>query len=383
MAVEEYEKPEQLRSFFSTRGMANNNPNDSQSSWKFFHRPVDTWEAMYRDCLAAAQSIEFEQYILENDALGRRFMELFIEKAKAGIKIFIICDMFGSSLLTRSSLVRKLRRHGGRLHFYNNIAGWTALLPWRWFPRTHTKTLLIDSSIAYTGGVCMAERMRNWRDTHVRITGPVITQIRQAFDDIENRILRKKSRGISEIKRDQRFHYFLSSPKQERYAVYEELEKAVTEAKRYIYITSAFFIPNHRFLDLLKNACARGVDVRVLVPARSDVPLADWICLSYMPLLLAAGLRIFHYRETVLHSKTAIIDDQWGTVGSTNFDVISFFHNREANIVTTDVDAVAELKKQFYADLEYSGELKENDWQKIPLWKKLVGRLARILKVFF
>jgi cardiolipin synthase len=363
--------------------MASNNPDGSKYSWRFFYRPLETWEAMYRDCLNAGKSIEFEQYILENDAVGRRFMELFIEKAKAGVKIFLICDRFGSSLLSRSSLVRKLRRHGGRLHFYNDFNGGKVFMPWRWFPRTHTKTLLIDSTIAYTGGVCMAERMRHWRDTHVRITGPVVAEIRQAFDDIENRILGEKTKGIPERKKDHRFLYFLSRPKQERYAVYEEFEKAIAGAKRYIYITSAFFIPNRRFLALLKQAYDRGVDVRVLVPERSDVILADWVCLSYTPNFFAAGLRIFHYQATVLHSKTAIIDDHWGTVGSTNFDVISFFHNREANIMTTDAEAIAELKQQFFADLHCSKELTKKEWGKIPLWKKIVGRVARILKAFF
>lgn len=355
----------------------------STYSWRFFYRPHETWEAMYYDCKAASKSIEFEQYIFENDRVGRRFMEMFIEKAKEGVKVFVICDTFGSALFLQSSLVRKLRRHGGRVHFYNAFKDAGALTPWRWFPRTHIKTLLIDSSVAYTGGVCIAERMRHWRDTHMRITGPVIAQIRQSFDDIENRILRKKSKGIPASHEDRRFLYFLSRPKQERCDVYRELSKAVDEATRYIYITSAYFIPNRRFLEKLRKAHERGVDIRVLVPDHSDVPPADWMRLSYTPRFFAAGLRIFHYRETVLHSKTAIIDDNWGTVGSTNFDVISFFHNREANIVTTDADAITELKQQFFADLQCSTELTQEAWRNVPLWKKIVGFGARILRTFF
>ncbi len=351
-------------------------------SWRFFYRPNETWDAMYRDCQAARTSIEFEQYIMENDAVGRRFMELFIAKAKEGLKIFLICDTFGSAMLVRSSLVKQLRRHGGRLHFYNAINVWTIVMPWRWFPRTHTKTLLIDSSIAYTGGVCMAERMRHWRDTHMRVTGPVVEQIRQAFDDIENRILRKKAKRMR-LRRNHRFLYFINRPKQKHCGVYNELVRAVSEAKQYIYITSAFFVLNRRFLALLRQAQARGVDIKILVPEYSDVWPADWICLSYTPRFLKAGLRIFHYQETVLHSKTAIIDDSWATVGSTNFDVISFFYNREANIVITEKEAIADLKQQFFADLHCSTELTWEGWRNVPLWKKLAGRAARMLKVFF
>jgi len=338
---------------------------------------------MYHDCLAARKSIEFEQYILENDTVGRRFMELFIAKAKEGLKVFLICDTFGSSLLYRSPLVKELRQYGGQLHFYNNLNIWHILTPWRWFPRTHTKTLLVDSSIVYTGGVCMAERMRQWRDTHIRLTGPVITQVRQAFDEIENKIRGKKIKKPYEIPKARRFRYFLSRPRRARHAIYMELVKAITEARQYIYITSAFFIPNRRFIRLLKRAYIRGVDVRILVPERSDVTLADWLCLSYTPHFLASGLRIFHYQETVLHSKTAIVDDRWGTVGSTNFDVISFFHNREANIMITDPQAIADLKAQFFKDLEFSTEFTREAWKNVPLWKKIAGFFARGIKAFF
>jgi cardiolipin synthase len=363
--------------------MPNEAVKKADTSWQFFLEPQKTWDAMYQDCSQAKKSIEFEQYILENDAVGRRFMELFTQKAKEGLKIFVICDRFGSSLLYRSKWVRKLRRHGGRLYFYNPLSKWMILTPWRWFPRTHTKTLLIDSAIAYTGGVCIAERMRHWRDTHIRVTGPVVSEIREAFDDIENRILQKKSKGIPVVGKDRPFRYILNRPLQRRGAVYKELVKAVQDANHYIYITSAFFIPNRRLLRELKAAHDRGVDVRVLVPGHSDVPMADWLCLSYTPRFFAAGLRIYHYQGTVLHSKTAIIDDSWGTVGSTNFDIISFFHNREGNIVTTDANAITEMKQQFFVDLEHSAELTVEGWKKVPLWKKAAGFAARILREFF
>lgn len=337
---------------------------------------------MYRDCQGAGKSIEFEQYILEDDAVGQRFLKLFIDKAKAGVKVFLICDTFGSWLLSRSPLVRQLRRHGGYVHFYNFRKDAWALMPWRWFPRTHTKTLLIDSAIAYTGGVCLDERMHHWRDTHVRVTGPVIAQIRRAFDEIEHRILRKKWKHASFLPKDRRFLYFQNLSRRRR-DVYREMARAIRGAEHYIYISSAYFIPGRRILALLKRAHARGVDVRVLVPERSDIRLADWVRLSHTPHFLDAGLRIFHYRETVMHSKTAIIDDRWATVGSTNFDLLSFFYNREANVVTTDREAIAELKRQFISDLQCSTELTWENWQQVPWWKKAAGHAGRVFEVWF
>lgn len=354
----------------------------SAYSWQFFTQPEETWQAMYNDCANAKESIEFEQYILENDSVGQRFLELFIQKAKQGLRIFIICDMFGSALFYRSPLVRKLRKHGGRLHFYNPLRRWMVLMPWLWFPRTHAKTLLVDSKIAYAGGVCVAERMKNWRDTHMRITGPVIGQVRKAFDEIENRILYETINHNAESDNDQRFRYLINRPMQNRFSIYRELEKTVTEAKNYIYITSAFFVPNKRFIKLLALARSRGVDIKIIIPEYSDVLPADWLCLSYTNRLLKAGLRIFHYQKTILHSKTAIIDDSWATVGSTNFDILSFFYNREANIIIGDKKAIADIKSHFINDLKFSREFTLKDWQKIPLWKKAVGYCMRIIKVF-
>lgn len=338
---------------------------------------------MYEDCRNATKSIEFEQYIFENDSVGQSFMELFIDKAKEGISVFLIFDTFGSALLRKSSLVSELRRHGGRVYFYNTITLWMIFVPWHWFPRTHIKTLLIDSTIAYTGGVCMAERMRHWRDTHLRFTGPVVEQIREVFDDMESCIMRKKSSRNIVPRKDSSFLYIVSRPWRRCCGVYKELVKTIKSAQQYIYITSAFFIPNNRFLRLLSQAHKRGVDVKILVPECSDVPLADWLCLSYTRRFLGAGLRIFHYQETVLHSKTAVVDDRWATIGSTNFDVISFFHNREANIVITELEAIAELKQRFFMDLENAHELTLEEWKMIPLWKKVAGYAARSVRVFF
>jgi cardiolipin synthase A/B len=105
--------------------------------------------------------------------------------------------------------------------------------------------------------------------------------------------------------------------------------------------------------------------------------------LSYMPRLMRAGIKIFHYQETVLHSKTLVVDDNWATVGSTNMDVLSFFHNREANFITTHPEVINELKAQFKQDLQKSIEFTPERWGRVPLWKKWVGYAARLLKLFF
>lgn len=342
---------------------------------------------MYEDCKKAEISIEYEQYIFENDVVGRRFMRLFIEKAAQGVSVFLICDKYGSGSFFTSPLVRKLRRVGGHFHFYNPLRWWQFALPWYWFPRTHTKTLLIDSNIAYTGGVCIAERMPDWRDTQIRVTGPVVAEIRRSFDKVEKRVFR---RYHGKIKRppltippgDGHFSYLTNQPRRSRHHLFDELIRSIRHAEKYIYLTTAYFVPHNRFIELLEQAARRGVDVRLLVPERSDILLADYVCLSYVPRLRRAGIGIYHYHKSLLHSKTAVIDDSWGTVGSTNFDLLSFFHNREANIMTSEPLAVAELKAHFMADLKHSYAMTPYRWAAIPRWKPCLGYFMRVLKLF-
>ncbi len=355
-----------------------------EHSWNFYLTTHEVWEAMYRDCEEAKISIELEQYIFGNDSLGRKFMELFIRKAKEGIKIFIICDKFGSMKLFRSPLVRRLRLNGGKFYFYHPISAWNILTPWWWFPRTHTKALLVDSSIAYVGSACMEECMNNWRDTQVRITGPVVGYVRKAFDKLEYALIHRKKTAFTEASpKDDTFRYVINQPKLLRHRMYHELKDSIQNAEHYIYIAVPYFIPNNRFFKLLRHARVRGVEVTLLITRHSDVPLADWIFLSYSKRLLNAGVDVLRYCKETLHCKTAVIDDKWATVGSTNFDVLSFFHNREANIITTDAKAVSEIKQQFLDDLKYGKKLTEDDWYKLPLHKRIASYLARSLKVFF
>jgi cardiolipin synthase len=340
---------------------------------------------MYEDCARARESIEFEQYILENDAIGRRFMELFTQKAAEKVKIFILCDKFGSLHLWRSRWVRNLRKAGGAFYFYRPIGWWALLMPWQWFPRTHTKTLLIDSKVAYTGGVCIDQKMQDWRDTQVRFTGSAIAEVREAFDALEaakGRRVRRFPFHFPQLK-DRAFVYLQNLPRLSRHHIYQELIAAIEHAEKYIYIATAYFAPNRRFIQALADACARGVDVKLMLGGTSDVPLADFLCLTYVPSLHRAGVRVYHYEKTILHCKTVVVDGGWATVGSTNMDVISFFHNREANLVIVDKTAVAELTDHFRRDLGECKELTPEEWERIPLWKIVLGWMMRSVKIFF
>lgn len=353
----------------------------SPHHWNIYLSPREAWDAMYQDCLHAEQSIEMEQYILENDPVGQRFVKLFINKALQGVKVFLLCDRYGSASFYGSALIQQLRDSGAMVCFYRDITLVDYLRPKRLFPRTHIKTLLVDSQIAYTGGVCIAERMKDWRDTQIRITGPVVTRVRELFDHTKLLVRRQRRPRVARvIERNGEFFYLQSNPVLSWHVIYKELVQAISLAQKYVYITTPFFAPNRRFRNLLRRAPAKGVKVMLLVPEQSDVLLADWMFLSYAQRLLKAGVRVFRYQRGVVHSKTVVIDDKWATIGSTNMDVLSFFCNREANLVTQNPDAVDELKQQFLLDLQNSHEMTLEDIANEPFYKTAIGYLLRSVK---
>ena len=354
-----------------------------EPSWRFYLSPHEAWDAMYQDCQNATQSIELEQYIIENERLGQKFLQLFIEKAKQGVNVFVICDYYGSQSLAHSVLVKELGASGGQFHFYHALGVLRHLWPKKWFPRTHIKTLLVDSSIAYTGGVCLAERMENWRDTQIRITGRVTIQVKAAFNEIEKAVTHRAFTRIRNKKHvSEEFSYLQTSPISFPHRIYRELISALGSAEHHIYLCTAFFAPNRRFRRTLMKAQARGVRVVLLVPMKSDIIIADWLCLSYASTLLKAGVEIFRYKDRVLHAKTVVIDNDWATVGSTNMDILSFFLNREANLIIKNRKAVAELEQQFLRDIGQSERLTLERLEQRPFFEKIIGYLARILKAF-
>jgi len=221
--------------------------------------------------------------------------------------------------------------------------------------------------------------MQHWRDTHLRITGPIVLDVRKTFDCW----LQKMSEASYEVDKSRKFYYLQNRPLKLRYPLYHEFTHQIRYARNYIYIATTFFIPNNHFISLLKKAVKRGVKVYILTTQHSDVYPADWVALSYLKQLVCHNIHVFLYQKTVFHCKVMVIDDKWASVGSANMDILSFFYNREANVMIKEKAVIAELKEHFVTDLNYSLKLSTEFFDSIPLWKRALGFLARLLKVFF
>ena len=353
---------------------------NSPTKLEFYSRTCDAWEAMYCDCLKAIASIEFEQYIMQNDEIGRRFLTLFAAKAKEGVAVHLLLDQIGSRSLIYSPLISQLRECGGTINFYNPIPWIHVFMPSTWFPRNHTKTMLIDSSIAYIGSVCLADYMSDWRDLYARVTGDLVDSIVQDFAYIWARTAGVMNIPSRPAASNSAFHYVVAKARMTPSPVYKELLSEIGKAEKSIYLATPYFMPPLRLRHALLKAIKRGVTVKVMVTEKSDVPFADLVSCSYFPRFIRAGISILSYNKSVFHAKYTVIDDSWGTMGSTNIDYLSLLSNREANILIRDPATIAVLKKGFIGDMAHCVILSPDVWKNTPFLSKIIGYLGRAIK---
>lgn len=352
---------------------------------EFFKNTRDVWDAMYRDCSRAEKSIEFEQYILRDDGAGHRFLELFTEKARQGVAVRLLLDRIGSRKLCGSPFVAEIRKSGGEVYFYNSI-GWRHLLsPSAWFPRNHTKTMLIDSRIVYIGSACLAEHMRNWRDTQVRFTGRLAQDVMHDFARMWCRPPKCKPphvhtrRSFGEMRR-RLFRYVVTRPLLTDNPIYTEILEQIYKAQHSVRLVTPYFMPPWRLRQALRDAVKRGVDVTLMMGEKTDTPLADRVSQSYFSHFMRDGIRILLYGKTVLHSKYVIVDDNWATLGSTNIDYLSLLRNREANIIIRDPQTIAALSRLFAEDRRECTEIGNDYWRGRPLGFRIGGYLGRTVR---
>lgn len=352
------------------------------SPWAFYTSTESIWDAIYADCERAQKSIEFEQYILGNDASGWKFLTLFIEKAKAGLSVKLLLDGIGSRALLFSPLIEQLRQAGGEVHFYNLPKWLNLLMPLTWFPRSHTKTLMLDSQIVYIGSACVMDEMRHWRDTHIRLTDEDFARdVKAHFTAVWANISKKKRKfPFIASPKERAFRYVVSVPHFRPNPLYRELLLEIRSAKKRICLATPYFLPPRRLKRALRYAVRRGVDVQVIMGAETDVPLADLVARSYFKWLLRHKIKINLYQKTMQHAKYVIIDDHWATIGSMNMDYLSLERNREANTVVYDLQAIEALNDHFEQDLKNCRQASMTDWWDLPAHKKILAYMGRAIR---
>lgn len=336
------------------------------------------YAAMLEDIAAAQEIVRLETYIFACDEIGQRFIDALVERARSGVRVYFRIDAAGSFGQVSRAVSRRLREAGVRFRRWRR---WSWRQPFTVHRRNHRKLLVIDRRCVYLGGFnihreCSREHYgeARWMDLHVRLTGPVVGDAALLFDNDGRIPARWRSRS-------RRGRYLLPNKTGRlRALLHRVFHRAFARAERRVWLTTPYFVPDSRTQRELCAAVQRGVDVRLLVPGKSDVPITQWAGRAAYSRLLDAGVRIFEFRPRVLHAKTLLVDECWSTVGTANIDYRSFFINDEVNAVFEDPAVNAVLAARFLSDLDESREVRLRPWRRrrwFNWFPEMIGYLAR------
>ena len=359
------------------------------------------YRALIADIKNAKTSINFETYIFDPDHIGEQIITALMQAAMRGVIIRVLVDGAGTPHWS-STYADHLEEAGVHTRIFHpfpwQIWNWSRsvvriprVMKWLYLmfkanSRNHRKICLIDNKIAYVGSMNVTKNHlprslggNGWRDVTVRITNTDLTHLKQAFERTwHHRTLKERLRET--------FRYVVKNPyfrlndnRHRRRALHKNLLRIMSRCRNRIWITNAYFIPDARLLKSLKTAAALGVDVRILLPRKSNVFFMTWAQACFYRSLLKAGVRIYEYKPSMLHAKTLILDE-WMSVGSSNLNHRSLLHDLEIDVNIRSNGAKSELIKAFLQDLNHSNELLLDEWSKRPLKKRLMGRIALYLK---
>lgn len=353
-------------------------------------KPYTEGESKLQDMISeiekAQHYIWVEYYIIENDNFGRTFRDLLIKKAKEGIAVKFIYDDVGCWKVP-ASFFQPLK--DARVEVIRFLPVKFQILTSKVNYRNHRKMLIIDGKTAFMGGMNIADRYINgngngvWRDTDIRIEGPAILSLQRqylidryfAIKEIPSKpdylpTIDNAGKSLMQIVGDGPFGLF--------HPLLQGYLKAFLIAKKYIYIQSPYFLPTGSLLLALRTAAMSGVDVRIMLPRKSDVVLAHHASRSYIREVLNAGVKVYFYDAGFLHSKLVIIDDYLTIVGSTNMDFRSFEHNFEISSFIYDEQEAKRFNSIYLEDQKQSTRITASYWRKRPLKKRFVNSLLRL-----
>lgn len=337
-------------------------------------------EELYADMLAAIERAEetvyFETFIWKSDAVGKQFKEALGAAAARGVQVYAIWDEFANLVVPRRFFTTMPEG-------VNAMSVPALVVPWR--PRTwgrnHRKLLIVDSHTGFIGGYNIGELYATgWRDTHARIVGAGAQELENAFVDFWN-LQADSRRGFERLPDDAKRRWFAdirvhrNTPRLQVYPIRNMYLEAIDRASERIWLTHAYFIPDRDLVAALSDAVQRGVDVRIILPARSNHVVADWLSRGLYTDLLQAGIRILLYRDAMVHSKTGVIDSTWSTIGTANLDRLSLLGNYEINIEIIDEDVAELMEEIFDNDTTNTMELNEERWARRSVMTKFTERL--------
>jgi cardiolipin synthase len=353
-----------------------------------------TYERLFADLAGARETITLQMYYCQPGKVADRFGELMRDRARAGVRVMLLLDAFGSGKLTEEYLA-SLESAGVEVAKFRPVS-WYALE--KAYARSHIRVVVVDGCIGYTGGFGMddkwlgnARNENEWRETNVRFEGPAVRQLQATFATGWAEATGELLTGEVLFPPDSddpaghmRATLLHTAPTIGSTAAERLLALSIAAARHTLYVTNSYFVPDDDFVRLLREAASRGVDVRVLTPGTLNDVKSTWYAgRAQYERLLAGGVRIFWYQPTMIHAKAFVVDGCWSSIGTMNFDNRSLAFNDESNLLVLDDAFGATVRDMFLADLEKSKEVTLEEFRRRPRKERLyewgASRLARVL----
>ncbi|MCG2725394.1 MAG: phospholipase D-like domain-containing protein [Elusimicrobia bacterium] len=334
----------------------------------------DAFPLIIEKIKSAKKFIFLEVYSFGDDHIGRLFSEILAEKARQGVKVYIIYDSIGS-IATGGNFFKNMKKKGIRVKEYHQAVPWKP--HWNLFRRDHRKLLCIDGETAFIGGFNITEYAapksmggRGWKDMAAEIKGDIVAAIEREFlfswemspgdgDDIYS--LNAGKKNDSSHKGTMIASIVSASGIRNMMSIRRSYKYAIEKAKEYIFITNAYFLPDKIIYRKLIKAAQKGIDIRIIAPSNTDHPYVRWASWALYTNMIKNGIKIYEWQGAILHSKAAIIDGIWSSVGSHNLDHRSLYYNLELNINIFDKTFGAKMEEVFFADLKNSRRITIND----------------------
>jgi cardiolipin synthase len=346
--------------------------------------------ALKQALLDAKDSIHFQFYIIERGKIYDEIRNILINKAKEGVAVRIIYDDFGSWALKKKD-VKTFTKSGIEMFAFGKVR-FHKLTNKSNF-RNHRKIVVIDGKIGFTGGMNIADRyvygnehFQWWRDTHMRVRGEAVNVLQLIFlvdwfFVSKQQIFIDHERYFPKSTIDEKCNIQIaaSGPDSDWASIMQTYFYAISSAKKNIYITSPYFMPTESVLTAIKVAALSGVDVRIILPGKSDSKIVYWATLAYIQDLLEAGVKVYLYSKRAFnHAKTISIDGEFSSIGSVNMDTRSFEYNFEITAIVYDKAIALSLENQFRYDCSKSSRVTLRMWNRRSFWKNLSCSIARL-----
>lgn len=374
--------------------------NNHELQQTIFSAGKNYFDSLIADINTARLNIDLETYIFNNDNLGHRVAEALAKAALRGLPVRVLVDGAGTPFL--GDIVKNLEQAGVQTRVFHPLP-WSLWQISRSFVkmplitkiiylfrninvRNHRKVCVIDQKIAYIGSFNISkvhlsknEGGDNWRDTGVKISGLNLQELSKAFTTAWDHLPIQERIHRLFRKNDPEPIIRLNNSRRRRRKLYRNLLHKISHSKKRIWMTNAYFVPDNFLLKRLKDAAQSGIDVRIILPKKSDVFFQPMASSTFYESLLKKGVRIFEYLPGMLHTKTLVLDD-WMLVGSSNLNHRSLLHDLEVDVNIVIPEGKNAIKNQFLEDLGHSQEINLSQWQKRPYYQRIFGRLLLYLK---